>query len=212
MNNSDSLPFIYIDPSSNEQVIQTTGSALPKIFEPIFSNQVKSRKDSLPVTFTFFEDFSFSTDDKHMLIQTQIELFFYSSAKAANYIWNRVSKTLRPVSCNGKRSYMTFSPESKRIAFIREGNLFVKDLSTDQVTAVTMDGIVSRTLYGMADAFYENGFGMRQAYMWSPNGESITFVRFIEMVVQNYPITSYEGRTYPDIFTQQYPKAGEAIP
>lgn len=212
MNNGDSMAFIYNDPSGSEQLIQTTGFAFPKIFEPIFSNQVRSEKDSLPVTFTFFEDFSFSPDDKNILIQTQIEPFFYSSTKEANYIWNRVSKTLRPVSSDGKQSYVTFSPDSKRIAFIREGNLFVKDLATDLVTAITMDGSVSRTLYGMADALYENGFGMRQAYRWSPDGESIAFLRFNETVVQNYPITTYEGRTYPDIFNQRYPKAGEAIP
>lgn len=212
MNNGDSIAFIYNDPNTREQIIQTTGFAFPKIFEPVFSNQVRSGKDSLPVTFTFFEDFAFSPDDKYILIQTQIEPFFYSSTKEANYIWDRVNKTLKPVSSDGKQSYVSFSPDSKRIAFIREGNLYVKDLTSDQVTPVTIDGSVSRTLYGMADALYENGFGMRQAYAWSPDGESIAFLRFNETVVREYPVTTYGGRTYPDIFNQRYPKAGEAIP
>lgn len=212
MNNGDSLAFIYKDPNSNEQSIQTTAFGFPKIFEPVFSNQVKSGTDSLPVTFTFFDDFIFSPDDRHILIQTQIEPLFYSSTREANYTWNRVTKTLRPVSSDGKQSYVSFSPDSKRIAFIREGNLYVKDLANDQTTAITMDGALSRVLYGMADALYENGFGMKQAYAWSPDGESIAFLRFNETAVQNYPITAYEGRTYPDIFNQRYPKPGEAIP
>lgn len=212
MNNGDTLAFIYKDPTSNEQSIQTTAFGFPKIFEPVFSNQVKSGTDSLPITFTFFDDFAFSPDDKHILIQTQIEPLFYSSTKEANYTWNRITKTLRPVSADGKQSYVSFSPDSKRIAFIREGNLYLKDLASDQTTAITMDGAMSRVIYGMADALYENGFGMKQAYAWSPDGESIAFLRFNETVVQNYPITSYEGRTYPDIFNQRYPKAGEAIP
>ena len=212
MNNGDSIAFIYSDPLTKEQVIQTTGFAFPKIFEPVFSNQVRPGKDSVPVTFTFFEDFLFSPDDKKILIQTQIEPFFFSSSKEANYIWNRETKTLNPVSTDGKQSYVRFSPDSKRIAFIREGNLYIKDLDNDQVIPVTMDGSVSRTLYGMADALYENGFGMGQAYNWSPDGESIAFLRFNETVVREYPIISYEGRTYPDIFNQRYPKAGEAIP
>ncbi len=212
MNNGDSIALIYINPNTNEQSIQTAGFAFPKLFEPIFSNQVRSDKDSLPVTFTFFEDFAFSPDDKQILIQTQIEPLFYSSTKEANYIWDRVSKTLKPVSSDGKQSYVSFSPDSKRIAFIREGNLYLKDLSNDQVTPVTMDGNMSRTIYGMADALYENGFGMQQGYAWSPDGESIAFLRFNESVVREYPVTTYDGRNYPDIFNQRYPKAGEAIP
>lgn len=212
MNNGDSLAFIYTDPNTKEQSIQTTAFGFPKIFESVFSNQIRSGRDSMPVTFTFFEDFAFSPNDNYILIQTQIEPLFYTSTKEANYTWDRISKTLRPVSADGKQSYVSFSPDSKRIAFIREGNLYLKELATDQVTAVTMDGAMNRVIYGMADALYENGFGLKQAYAWSPDGESIAFMRFNETVVQNYPITSYEGRTYPDIFNQRYPKAGEAIP
>lgn len=212
MNGSDSLAFIYTDASTGEQVIQSTGFNFSRIFEPVFSNQVRNEKDSLPVTFTYFEDFRFSPNDQYILIQTQIEPLFYTSTKEFNFVWNRQTKTLKPVSADGKQSYVSFSPDSKMIAFVREGNLYLKDLRTDAVTPVTMDGAVGRIIYGMSDALYENGFGLKQAYAWSPDGSSIAFMRFNETVVQNYPITSYEGRTYPDIFNQRYPKAGEAIP
>lgn len=212
MNQSDSLAFIYTDASTGEQVIQSTGFNFSRIFEPVFSNQVRNEKDSMPVTFTYFEDFAFSPNDQYILIQTQIEPLFYTSTKEFNFIWNRQTKTLKPVSADGKQSYVSFSPDNRMIAFIREGNLYLKDLKTDVVTAVTMDGATGRILYGMSDALYENGFGLKQAYAWSPDGTSIAFMRFNETVVQNYPITSYEGRTYPDIFNQRYPKAGEAIP
>ncbi len=212
MNASDSLALIYADPASGEQQILTTAFGFPKIFDPVFSNQIRTEKDSLPVTFTYFEDFQFSPDDQYILIQTQIEHLFYQSTKEFNYVWNRKAKTLKPVSADGKQSYVSFSPDSRRLAYIREGNLYVRDLSTDQVTPVTADGSLNRMLYGMADALYENGFGMQQAYAWSPDGNSIAFFRFNETVVQNYPVTNYNGNVYPDIFNQRYPKAGEAIP
>lgn len=212
MNNSDSFAFIYSDPETGEQQIQSTAFGFPKIFEPVFSNQIRSEKDSLPVTFTYFEDFRFSPDDKYILIQTQIEPQFYTSTREFNYIWNRAAKTLKPVSADGKQSYVSFSPDSRRIAFVRDGNLYMKDLRTDQLLPITSDGSLSRMLYGMADALYENGFGLQKAYEWSPDGNSIAFLRFNESVVQNYPVTQYNGNVYPDIFNQRYPKAGEAVP
>lgn len=212
MNNGDSLAFIYHNTANNEQVIQTTALGFPRIFEPIFSNQIRSGKDSLPVTFTFFEDFAFSPDDQYLLIKTQLEPLYYSSTREFNYTWNRQTRTLRPVSTDGKQSYVSFSPDSKKIAFVREGNLYVKNLQSDETIAVTTDGAMDRVLYGMADASYENGFGMTQAYAWSPDGQSLAFLRFNELSVQSYPITEYNNRNYPGVMQQRYPKPGEAIP
>jgi dipeptidyl-peptidase-4 len=212
MHNSDSIAYIYADKATNNEIIVTLDFETGRLIDTIFSNQIKTGKDSLPITFTFFEDFVFSPDDSKILIQTQIEPLFLKSTREFNFIWDRVKRTLKPVSADGKQSYVRFSPDSKKLAFIRDGNLYVRDLNTDQIFAITADGSPGKTLYGMADALYENGFDITQAYQWSPDGESIAFLRFNENVVQQYPITVYDGRTYPDIFNQRYAKAGEAIP
>ncbi|MEO5685587.1 MAG: alpha/beta fold hydrolase [Chitinophagaceae bacterium] len=208
----DSIAYIFANKATNSEIIITLDFETGRLVDTIFSNQVKTGLDSLPITFTFFEDFAFSPDDAKLLIKTQIEPLFYNSTREFNFIWDRSKRTLKPVSVDGKQSYASFSPDSKRLAFVREGNLYVRDLGTDQVTALTADGAPGKFLYGMADALYEKGFGMTQAYKWSPDGESIAFLRFNETVVQQYPITVYDGRTYPEISNQRYPKAGEAIP
>ncbi|TAH04409.1 MAG: alpha/beta fold hydrolase [Sphingobacteriales bacterium] len=212
MNSGDSIAFIRADKATNSQVIVTLDFATGKLIDTIFTNQIRNEKDSSLVTFAFFEDFEMAPDDSKILIQTQIESLFYNSTRQFNYIWDRATTTLKPVSADGKQSYVSFSPDSKKIAFVREGNLFVKYLNNDQVIAITADGSAGKVLYGMADALYENCFGISKGYQWSPDGESIAFFRFNENVVQQYPITVYEGRTYPEIISQRYPKAGEAIP
>ncbi len=212
LSKGDSIAFIRADKATNKEVIVALDFETGKLSDTIFSNQIKSDESSVPVTFTFFEDFAFSPDDKKILIQTQIETQFYTSTKEFNYIWDRASKTLKPVTADGKQSYVTFSPDSKRIAYIREGNLFVKNLANDEVLPITVDGAPGKVLYGAADALYENCFEMGQAYQWSPDGESIAFLSFNENTVQQYPITIYGGRTYPDVYSQRYPKPGEAIP
>ena len=208
----DSIAYIFANKATNSEIIITLDFETGRLVDTIFSNQVKTGKDSLPITFTFFEDFAFSPDDSKILIKTQIEPLFYNSTREFNFIWDRIKRTLKPVSADGKQSYASFSPDSKRLSFIRDGNLYVRDLSNDQVLAITADGAPGRFLNGMADALYEKGFAMGQAYKWSPDGESIAFLRFNETVVQQYPITLYDGRTYPEINNERYPKAGEAIP
>lgn len=208
----DSIAYIMANKATNSEIIVTLDFETGKLVDTVFSNQIKNGKDSLPITFAFFEDFAFSPDDSRILIKTQIEPLFYNSTREFNFIWDRVQRTLKPVSADGKQSYASFSPDSRRLAFIRDGNLYVRDLNTDQVMAITSDGAPGKFLYGMADALYEKGFGMTRAYQWSPDGESIAFLRFNETVVQEYPITLYDGRTYPQINNQRYPKPGEAIP
>jgi dipeptidyl-peptidase 4 len=208
----DSIAYISANKASNSEIIITLDFETGRLVDTVFSNQINSGKDSLPITFTFFEDFEFSPDDSKLLIKTQIEPLFYNSTREFNFIWDRKKKTLKPVSADGKQSYASFSPDSRRLAFVRDGNLYVRDLSNDQVTAITVDGAPGKFLYGMADGLYEKGFGMTKAFQWSPDGESIAFLRFNETIVQEYPITEYEGRTYPQISRQRYPKAGEAIP
>ena len=208
----DSIAYIFANKATNSEIIITLDFETGRLVDTIFSNQIKTGKDSLPITFTFFEDFDFSPDDSKILIKTQIEPLLYNSTKEFNFIWDRIRRTLKPVSADGKQSYASFSPDSRRLGFIRDGNLFVRDLTSDQVTAITADGAPGRFLNGMADALYEKGFGMARAYKWSPDGESIAFLRFNETVVQQYPVTVYDGRTYPEITNERYPKAGEAIP
>lgn len=208
----DSIAYIYANRASNSEIITTLDFETGRLTDTIFSNQIKTSRDSLPITFTFFEDFEFSPDDSKILIKTQIEPLFYNSTREFNFVWDRAKKTLKPVSADGKQSYASFSPDSRRLAFVRDGNLYVRDLQNDQVTPITMDGLPGKFLYGMADALYEKGFGMGKGFQWSPDGESIAFMRFNETVVQEYPITSYEGRLYPQISNQRYPKAGEAVP
>ena len=117
-----------------------------KLIDTLFSNQLKQAGDSLPTTFTFFEDYKFSPDDSKILIQTQIEPLFSKSTKEFNYVWDVSKKVLKTVCADGKQSYVSFSPDSKKIAYIREGKLYKKDLETDAVQAVSYDGATGSIL------------------------------------------------------------------
>jgi dipeptidyl-peptidase 4 len=208
---SNRFAFIEARPEKNLEMIFSLDFETGKLIDTPFSNQIKQAGDSLPITFTFFEDYEFSPDDSKIIIKTQIEPLFNTSTKEFNYVWDIPKKVMKTVTAEGKQWYTSFSPDSKKIAYVREGNLFVKDLQTDAVQPITYDGAMGQNLYGMADALYENNFGMLQAYQWSPDGQFIAFLRFNETAVKSFPI-SYYDRVYPEVGKQRYPKAGEMVP
>jgi dipeptidyl-peptidase 4 len=211
MHNHNRFAFIEARPEQNLEMIFSLDFETGKLIDTPFINQIKQSGDSLPITFTFFEDYEFSPDDSKILIKTQIEPLFNTSTKEFNYVWDISKKLMKTVTAEGKQWYTSFSPDSKKIAYVREGNIFIKNLENDQLQPVTFDGAMGQNLYGMADALYENNFGMMQAYQWSPDGQYLAFLRFNEAAVKSFPI-SYYDRVYPEVNRQRYPKAGEIVP
>jgi dipeptidyl-peptidase-4 len=211
LHTSNRFAFIEARPEKNLEMIFSLDFETGKLIDTVFTNQVKQAGDSLPITFTFFEDYEFSPDDSKILIKTQLEPLFNTSTKEFDYVWDIPKKVMKTVTAEGKQWYTSFSPDSKKLAYVREGNLYIKDLQTDAVQAVTYDGVMGQNLYGMADALYENSFGMMQAYQWSPDGQYLAFLRFNETAVKSFPISNYD-RVYPGINNQRYPKAGEMVP
>ena len=72
----DSIAYIFANKATNSEIIITLDFETGRLVDTIFSNQIKTGTDSLPITFTFFEDFAFSPDDSKILIKTQIEPVF----------------------------------------------------------------------------------------------------------------------------------------
>lgn len=211
MNQSPRFAWIQTDTGAGPQVILALDFNTARIVDTLFSNQIKRDEDSIPTTFTYFQDFRFSPDDNKILIQAQIEPLFSISERAFNYIWDIQKKTLRVVSASGKQLYPSFSPDSKWLTYVLDANLYLMDLDRNVTTAITLDGVPGQFLYGMSDALYENGFGMTKAYDWSPDGKYLSILRFNENAVKMYPITSYE-RSYAEVRNQRYPLAGEMVP
>jgi len=210
-NTENKICFIVVDSAKNWEGICRLDFETGKLVDTVFSNQVNNGKDSTPVIFTFFNDFEFSPDDKNILLRTEIAPQYVLSEKSFNYIWNIEKQTLKMVTAEGKQSYATFSPDGKMLAFIRDGNLYIKQLDNGQMIAVTYDGAKGDAVNGMGDMLYENGFGITRAFEWSPDSKRIAYVRLNETVVKNYPIT-YFSRSYPNVEEQRYPIAGEPPP
>ena len=88
---------------------------------------------------------------------------------------------------------MTYSPDSTRIAFTRDNDLYVVDIATGAEKRLTYDGS-DVILNGYASwVYYEEIFGrpsMYRAFWWSPDSKRIGFYKFDNSQVPMFPIYS----------------------
>ncbi|HYG19948.1 MAG TPA: DPP IV N-terminal domain-containing protein [Ohtaekwangia sp.] len=156
------------------------------------------------------EAYSFSGDEKKLLVQTEIQKIYRRSYKAEYYVYDITSKSLQRLSPKGKQSYAAFSPDGSRIAFVRDNNLFLTSLADNTETQVTTDGQFNSIINGTTDWVYEEEFGFVDGFCWSPDGSKIAYYRFDETLVREYNLQRWGKTLYPVDYRFKYPKAGEA--
>ena len=158
--------------------------------------------------FRTFNAYEFSADESNILLTTGRESIYRHSFRADFFVFDRSHKTLQPLSENGKQQLATFSPDGTKIAFVRENNLYYKDLVSGKEVQVTFDGKRNEIINGAPDWVYEEEFGFSKAFAWSPDSRKIAFYRFDETRVRLFNMTMY-GELYPEWYSFKYPKAGE---
>lgn len=154
------------------------------------------------------DEYYFNKDESKILFSTETEPIYRHSFRAKFYLYEIKSKTIKNLSVDEKQQLMGFSPDGTKIAFVRKNNLYYLDLATNEEVAVTTDGEKNKIINGAPDWVYEEEFSFSKAYEWSPNSESIAFLRFDESAVEQYNMPIYNS-LYPEIYTFKYPKAGE---
>ncbi len=152
--------------------------------------------------------YSMNSDENKFLLPTESESIYRHSSKANYYIWDVKTKELTQLSKGGKQSLADFSPQSDKVAFVRENDIFIVNLITGEEKQITTDGQKNHIINGTCDWVYEEEFGFTKGFNWSPDGKKIAYYRFDESKVKEYTL-EYYGELYPKWETYKYPKAGE---
>lgn len=153
-----------------------------------------------------FDSYTFSDNEKNMLLETDGEAIYRRSSKANFFVWN--GKSLAPLSQKGKQRDASFNPSADKVAYGRENNLYYKDLKSGKEIQITKDGKQNEIINGAADWVYEEEFSFAKAFEWSPDGKKIAFMRFDESAVKEFTMTLYNDDDYPEYQTFKYPKVG----
>lgn len=154
------------------------------------------------------EEYIFSPDENFLLLGTESVTLFRYSSMAKYLIWDIKNKTVETLSGAGLQKLPTFSPNGDKVAFVRDNNIYIKDLINEKEEQITKDGEYNKIINGAPDWVYEEEFGFTKGFEWNADGTKIGFMKFDESRVKEFEFPVY-GETYPDIFKYKYPKPGE---
>ena len=157
----------------------------------------------------YFTDYTFSQDEQQVILATNEKAIYRRSALGNYYVYNVKRGDLDLIS-EDKIQEPTFSPDGKQVAFAKENNLYVKDLSSGKVTQITSDGEKNKVINGITDWVYEEEFSFVRAFDWNADSNKIAFIRFDETNVPEFSMDVYGSELYQTQQVFKYPKAGEA--
>ncbi|MEY4109989.1 MAG: hypothetical protein RLZZ46_343, partial [Bacteroidota bacterium] len=86
------------------------------------------------------ENYDFSADEKQILISGNSEPIYRHSSRSDYFVYRLSDRSLIGLSKGNKLMLAEFSPSGNQVAYIRDNNLFYKDLNTDKEFQISRDG------------------------------------------------------------------------
>lgn len=156
----------------------------------------------------YFSAYTFSKDEKKILLSTEVESIFRRSTLGIFYVYDIDSKGLVKIS-DAKIQEPTLSPNGEQVAYVKGNNLYIFNLKSKETTQVTTDGSKNKIINGVTDWVYEEEFAFVRAFEWNADGSKIAFLRFDETNVPEFSMDVYGTGLYQQPHVFKYPKAGE---
>lgn len=160
------------------------------------------------------EDFIASPDLRKVILKTNVTSQWRHSSVGLYWVLDVATQQVEPVS-NEKISTVSWSPDSLKVAFIYNNNIYLHDLSLNEALQVTKDGS-AEIFNGKPDWVYEEEvFGTDLVLWWSPTGDKFAFLKSNNSEVPEFVIPFYAQNNfedYPEIVKIKYPKAGYPNP
>jgi len=153
-------------------------------------------------------DYEFSSDETKLLIASETTKIYRHSSKSHYYVYDLKTKQMFKLTGGSKQMYATFSPEANKVAYVKDNDIYFKDLTSNKEVRVTVDGKQNAIINGASDWVYEEELVLVKAFKWSPDGKKIAYYRFDESKVKEWLMKMY-GPLYPEEERFKYPKAGE---
>lgn len=156
------------------------------------------------------EGYQYSPDRSKVLIYTDSERVWRYNTKGYYYVYDRNTERLKPLARrdDGFQMFAKFSPDGQQVGFVRNRDLFAVDLDDMEEHRLTNDGSEGGIINGTSDWVYEEEFGLRDGWAWSPDSDRIAYVQLDESSTREFTMQDLRGQ-YPEILRFRYPKAGE---
>jgi dipeptidyl-peptidase-4 len=164
--------------------------------------------DTLPLR---IDDYQWSGDETKLLVFTNSKRVWRQNTKGEFWVLDlkrgglsRLGRSLDP----SVLMFAKLSPDGERAAYVYRNNIYAETIATGAVTPLTRDGS-DTMINGNFDWVYEEEFGIRDGFRWSPNGKSIAFWQLDSKGVRDFHMINNTDSLYPRVITFKYPKVGE---
>jgi dipeptidyl-peptidase 4 len=213
--NGENGELWYVDAVTGARGLLASESKLSQLAPPV--SKIKDEREKERVMRYHVADYIWSPDSKHLLFNSQGQLWYYSLDTGT-----AVPLTSSPDPSGDPE----FSPDGKRLAYVRKHNLYVhpvlgeegehqlthdekdKDKDKDKDAAKEKEDNI---LNGEVDWVYAEELDVRSNYFWSPEGHEIIFLQTDETRVPSYPITDWMP-TRARVEQEKYPLPGDPNP
>src|SRR5690554_1419176 len=160
-------------------------------------------------SFETFEGFLVSDDENRVLVYRDREQLYRRSYKATYYYHDVRRNLVRKLSeQTSKQMIPTFSEDSKMVAYVIDGDIWLTKFDFDTESQVRSEGEANKIINGATDWVYEEEFGVTRLMEFSPDSKLLAFVRTDESEVEKFSFQTFEEEMYPGYYEFKYPKAG----
>jgi dipeptidyl-peptidase-4 len=196
----DRLDLWAYDIAAKRHTLLVDSARLVPQERPLSPEEEQRRERQRTSSLSGILEYEFSPDSHSLLVPLAGDLYVYDLRAKPEAAVRRITHT---------ESFETdahFSPRGRYVSFIRDQNLVVYDLESNQELAITHDGrgLVS---YGTAEFIAQEEMARTTGYWWSPDDAHIAFTR-----VDESPVAEIERfEIYADsvkVVKQRYPAAG----
>jgi dipeptidyl-peptidase-4 len=175
----------------------------------VAASKLMAPGDTAPMT---IENYAWSPDMSKLLVYTNSQPVWRTNDRGDYWVLDLPSGRLKKLGGGAARPstlmFAKFSPDGRRVGYVRERNIYVEDLATGRIVQLTRDGSGIRT-NGSFDWVYEEELGLHDGWRWSPDGRQIAYWQLDISGVRDFPLLNTTDSLYAYVHPVQYPKAGE---
>lgn len=157
------------------------------------------------------EEFTMSSDESKVLIFTNSARVWRSNTKGDYWVYDFATSKLSQIGKDFEPSslmFAKFSDDNRFVAYVMDFNLYKEDFSTGEVMQLTSDG-TGDIINGTFDWVYEEEFGCRDGFRWSPDASKIAYWQLDASGIGVFNMINNTDSIYSQIVPVQYPKAGQ---
>ncbi len=158
------------------------------------------------------QSYAFSTDNSKLLLFTNTVKVWRYKTKGDYWLLDIASGKITQLGKGlpaQSLMFAKFSPKANKVAYVSQHNLYVEDVATNIIKRITNDG-TRKLINGTFDWVYEEEFGCRDGFRWSPDGNRIAFWQVDATKIRDYFMLNTTDSNYSKIIPVEYPKVGEA--